>query len=468
MGITKSFDNNILEFSSYRTVKNQYTDDFIKFNRCVKYSEDFSVVTVLVSDNYKENIDILRQIHAPKQIEVVTVKDSDFVEFIGTHVEKSQITNNKSKNDNSISLENISNDAPVVNIINAICLSALRKNASDIHIQCDRDCIRIRFRIDGVLQTVKSIDKDLFSPLVSRIKVMSNMNIMENRLCQDGRMSVVADNKNIDFRVSIVPTATGQSVVLRIFDNKNELLELEDLGFSETTFDLLIKSLSLPYGMLLATGPTGSGKTTTLHSLINKMDKEHLKIITIEDPVEKEITGVDQIQVNNEIGLTFENVLRRVLRQDPDVIMIGEIRDKETAELAVRAALTGHLILSTLHTNDSFSAITRLKNLGIDSYLISGVLKICLAQRLVRKTCKQCCGIGCEYCNNTGYKGRTAISEIFEIDDEITKMIDQEMPESKIKSYALKQGFISLNADAKEKVKFGITTNNELLREGIV
>ena len=188
-------------------------------------------------------------------------------------------------------------------------------------------------------------------------------------------MSVVADNKNIDFRVSIVPTATGQSVVLRIFDNKNELLELEDLGFSETTFDLLIKSLYLPYGMLLATGPTGSGKTTTLHSLINKMDKEHLKIITIEDPVEKEITGVDQIQVNNEIGLTFECVLRRVLRQDPDVIMIGEIRDKETAELAVRAALTGHLILSTLHTNDSFSAITRLKNLGIDSYLISGVLK---------------------------------------------------------------------------------------------
>ena len=267
---------------------------------------------------------------------------------------------------------------------------------------------------------------------------------MENRLCQDGRMSVFADNKNIDFRVSIVPTATGQSVVLRIFDNKNDLFSLEDLGFSESAFTILNKSIFLPYGMVLVTGPTGSGKTTTLHAILNKMDKEHLKIITIEDPVEKEIPGVDQIQVNNEIGLTFDSILRRVLRQDPDVILIGEIRDKETAELAVRAALTGHLILSTLHTNDSFSAITRLKNLGIDSYLISGVLKICLAQRLVRKICKSCKGEGCEECNNTGYKGRTAATEIFEIDEVLAKMIEQNVGETEMKSYSLKKGFIPL------------------------
>ena len=220
--------------------------------------------------------------------------------------------------------------------------------------------------------------------------------------------------------------------------------------------------------MILATGPTGSGKTTTLHALMERMDKEHLKIVSIEDPVEEEIEGIEQIQVNNEIGLSFDNILRRILRQDPDVIMVGEIRDEETAELAVRAALTGHLILSTLHTNDSISCITRFKNLGIEPYLISSVLRLCLAQRLVRKVCTNCNGAGCEVCNGIGYKGRTAISEIFINSSEISNLIESKKSEKEIRNYLINSGFKTLVDDAGLKLKNGVTTKDELIREGLL
>lgn len=457
----------IINFSDYKCITNQYIDEFIKNNRCVKFSEDDNTVCIVVSEGYEDKIENLIDIHSPKKIEKIVVKYQDFVEFVGTHIDQKVEVKGKEEKSN-LSLTEINSEAPVVNIINSIFLEAVRKSASDIHINCDHKYIRVRFRIDGVLQTVKQLDKKIFNLIVSRIKIMANLNVMENRLCQDGRITVSCGDKKLDFRVSIVPTTMGQSIVLRLFNNDSGNLKLEDLGFSNESYRILEKSLNLPYGMILATGPTGSGKTTTLHSLMEKMDKQHLKIVSIEDPVEEVIDGIEQIQVNNEIGLTFNSVLRRILRQDPDVIMIGEIRDEETADLAVRAALTGHLILSTLHTNDSVSCITRLRNLGIESYLISSVLRVCIAQRLVRKICLSCNGNGCTLCNGVGYKGRIAISELFLNTSELSNLIESKKTENEIRDYLLKAGFKTLESDAKEKLNNKITTREELIREGLI
>ena len=349
---------------------------------------------------------------------------------------------------------------PVYELTNNKLLNLKRK--------LEKDFVNVRLRIDGVLQSVRKLEKHVFDSLVSRVKVMSALNVMENRLCQDGRMSVQVQDKKLDFRVSVVPSVCGQNIVLRLFDNGDEELTLEELGFSKENLKKLNSALNNPYGMILATGPTGSGKTTTLHALIKKMDKEHLKIVTIEDPVEKTIDGIEQIQVNDEINLTFENILRHVLRHDPDVIMVGEIRDKETAELAVRSALTGHLILSTIHTNDSVGAVSRLRNLGIEPYLISGTLRTVLAQRLVRKTCKECRGKGCGPCSFTGFSGRTAISEIFDVDEKISSMIESQSSDAEIRNYIKTLGFKTLKEDAALKIKSGISTKDEIMREGLL
>lgn len=470
MGLLQNDITEIKNFSNYKNVSNQYSPAFIRSSRCVKISEDFMSVKVFAGESVgKDTENLLEKIHSPKMVQIVRVSDADFVEFIGNQIEKG--SNDKEENpkvETSFSLEYISSEAPVVNIINAVCLEAIRKNASDIHIQCDKDFIKIRFRLDGVLQTVKTLDKMLYSSLISRIKVMAGLNIMENRLCQDGRMSVKSGNMVHDFRVSVVPSTKGMSVVLRLFNIENRNLILENLGFSEDNYAKINTALNLPYGMILATGPTGSGKTTTLHSMIEKMDREHLKIVTIEDPVEKEIEGIDQIQINDEIGLSFGNLLRRILRQDPDVIMVGEIRDKETAELAVRASLTGHLILSTLHTNDSIGTVSRLRNLGIESYLIADVLRVCIAQRLLRRKCTVCNGHGCENCNDSGYKGRVAVSEVIEINEELRSLIEKGYSENEIKKAAEKNGFITISEDGKNKVLCGVTDERELMREGLL
>lgn len=465
----KTNDFNILEFSEYKNVKGQYTSQFIKNSCCVKLEETETKVTVVVSENKKNSIKILKQVHAHKEIYALEVSDTEFAEFIGKYVDGvSQKKEIKKNNKDNFRLEDINNDSPVVNIINAICLEAIRRNASDIHIQGTKSFVDVKLRIDGVLQSVRKLEKTIFDSLVSRVKVMSGLNVMENRLCQDGRMSVQVNEKKLDFRVSIVPSVAGQDIVLRLFNDDDKELSLEELGFSEINLQKMYSALENPYGMILATGPTGSGKTTTLHALLKKMDKEHLKIVTIEDPVEKVIDGIEQIQVNDEIDLTFENVLRHILRHDPDVIMVGEIRDRETAELAIRSALTGHLILSTIHTNDSVSAISRLKNLGIEPYLIAGTLKTVLAQRLVRKTCTECLGKGCEICGFTGYKGRTAVSEIFNLDESICSMIEQGKLDSEIREYILKTGFKTLREDAALKVKQKISTKLEMKREGVL
>lgn len=459
----------ITDFSQYRNVEGQYTDQFIKKRRAVLVENKEDEVIAAVSESYKDDNGMLEKVHSPKKLSFLVVRDSDFAEFIGSCVDAARENApdvNAEKSD--YSLEEINSDAPVVNIINAICLEAIRKNASDIHIQGTNDFLHVRLRIDGVLQTVRKLDKNIAENLVSRIKVMSGLNVMENRLCQDGRMSVQAEDKKLDFRVSIIPSVTGQNIVLRLFNVEKEDLNLEELGFTEENYIKIKSALKVPHGIILVTGPTGSGKTTTLHAMIKEMDREHLKIVTIEDPVEKIIEGVEQIQVNDEIGLTFESVLRRILRHDPDVIMVGEIRDKETAELAVRSALTGHLILSTLHTNDSVSAVTRLRNLGVAPYLIAGTLKVSIAQRLVRKICKECEGKGCELCSNTGYFGRTAVSELFMTDNAVEEMIEKELSEGEIRRYLTRKGSGSLMYDAALKVKEGITTKDEVIREGLL
>lgn len=460
---------NILEFSNYKDIAGQYTDQFIKSSRCVKISESENEVVSAVSKSYAGSVKPLEQAHEPKKVKAVLVKNSDFAEFIGSFVDNAaEGFSSRKEAESEYRLEDISGDAPAVNIINAICLEAIRRSASDIHIQGTKSAVSVRLRIDGVLQTVRVFDKTIFDTLVSRIKIMSGLNVMENRLCQDGRMSVQTGGKKLDFRVSIVPSVTGQNIVLRLFNSESEGLTLEELGFSKDSLDKIKASLRNPHGMILATGPTGSGKTTTLHAMLKEMDTERLKIVTIEDPVEKVIDGIEQIQVNDEIGLTFESVLRRILRHDPDVIMVGEIRDRETAELAVRAALTGHLILSTIHTNDSISAVARLKNLGIEPYLVAGTLRTVLAQRLVIRLCPSCGGKGCEACGFTAYRGRTAVSEVFALDEACRTMIEKNESEAGLKKYLIKQGFKSLKDDAELKVKSGISAKEEMIREGLL
>ncbi len=487
---------NICDYKDYRSCSGQYRDSYIRNSGAVKISESENEVVVAVSfGRCREVKSFLSEFHAPKEVRFIVVEDSDFAGFIGSVVDSSSaepVPASSSDDEEQFGLEDVSDSAPVINIINAICLAAIRRNASDIHIQPEKDALRVRFRIDGVLKVVKVMDAGLAESIASRIKVMSNLNILEQRLPQDGRMRVTLGNRALDFRVSFIPVAHGESIVLRIFNTKKEIQKLSELGFSQASYDTLQKALCIPNGLILATGPTGSGKTTTLHALLSGMDSEALKIITIEDPVERIIPGVDQIQVNDSIGLTFDSILRRILRQDPDVIMVGEIRDSATAELAIRAALTGHVILSTLHTNDSISAVTRLRNMGVEPYLVSSVLKYSIAQRLVRKVCPHCSmsvplnsemkklkdkyklsgdamkvSKGCEQCGFTGYKGRTVVSEIFELTDECASSIDAEHPVTKLYDFAEKNDMKLLSYDAVQKVLSGETTYSEIHREAL-
>lgn len=480
MHMINNFD--ITKFSNYRSIQSQYTDSYIKNQCSVVVNEDDNSVVVACSIRTEKKVrKTVLQFHSPKKVDLIVVNDSDFEEFIGNIVEGSVVDNKNEKKEfrNEFNLESVSEKSPVVNIINATCLSAIRLNASDIHIVPESNMTVIRFRIDGVLQTMKTMDISLMTTISSRIKVMSNLNIMEQRLPQDGHMKLTATGKEVDFRVSIVPVIGGESIVLRLFNTETQQADLDQLGFTEKNFNMMGQISHIPNGLVIISGPTGSGKTTTIHSLINRMDKKVLKIITIEDPVERVINDVQQIQVNESIGLTFEAILRCVLRQDPDVIMIGEIRDEATAELAIRASLTGHVIISTLHTNDSISTITRLENLGIEPYLVGSVFKYSVAQRLVRKLCPVCKemiskktktykSVGCEKCNFTGYKGRTVVSEIFRVDEVLSEMITNKCSAGEIKKYLIKSGMIFLSEDAAAKVKLGETSIDEIKREALL
>jgi type IV pilus assembly protein PilB len=383
-------------------------------------------------------------------------------------------------------------EAPIVKLVNGIFVNAIKAGASDIHLEPYEASLRVRYRVDGVMYSVMTLPTKIKAALTSRVKIMSRLDIAERRLPQDGRIKLkLGKKREIDFRVSTLPTLFGEKTVLRLLDKSNLQIDLTKLGFERKQLDDFMTAIEKPYGMVLVTGPTGSGKTTTLYSALNHLNKPGINIMTAEDPVEYNFMGINQVQVKEEIGLTFASSLRSFLRQDPDIIMVGEIRDFETAEIAVKAALTGHLVLSTLHTNDAPSTISRLLNMGIEPFLVSSSVILILAQRLARKICSQCkeeekvppqalikvgfseeeaqttqCyrGKGCPTCNNSGYKGRIALYEVMPIGDEIRELILEGASANEIKKASVRLGMKSLRMSGLTKVKDGVTSIEEVLR----
>lgn len=362
-----------------------------------------------------------------------------------------------------------SDDAPMIRMFNALLTQASREGASDIHIEISEQGSQVRFRVDGTLREVVSLKKALHSALISRLKIMAQMDIAEKRLPQDGRIALRVGGRPVDVRVSTIPTGHGERAVLRLLDKEAGRLDLSKLGMSALTltqFDGLIRA---PHGVVLVTGPTGSGKTTTLYAALSRLDFKTTNVLTVEDPIEYHLDGIGQTQVNARIDLTFGRALRAILRQDPDVIMIGEIRDNETAQIAVQASLTGHLVLATLHTNDAISAVTRLIDMGIEPFLLASSLLGVLGQRLIRKWCPDCHDdservIHCMTCGRTGYQGRTGVYELFTVDTTVRALIHERAAEQKLKDYANNKGFKNMYQDGLRWVEAGITSSAELLR----
>ncbi len=386
-------------------------------------------------------------------------------------------------------LKDLASEAPIIKLVNLFISRAVESRASDIHIEPFEDELKVRYRIDGVLHDVESAPKKLQAAVVSRIKIMAKLNIAERRLPQDGRIRLKFSEREIDLRVSTIPILHGESVVMRILDQESIVIDLDALGFFPETLAEFNRIIKKPNGIFLVTGPTGSGKTTTLYGALDKINSPDKKIITVEDPIEYQLKGVNQIQVKSQIGLNFATTLRHIVRQDPDVIMIGEIRDLETAEIAIQSALTGHLVFSTLHTNDAPSAITRLLDMGVENFLLSSTVRGILAQRLLRRICPQCkqidCsgddheafkslgmaenisvykGRGCDTCSHTGFYGRTGIFELLVIDDEIRKLILANADANQIRSMGKKRGMRTLMEDGIKKIEAGETTLNEVFR----
>jgi general secretion pathway protein E len=357
-----------------------------------------------------------------------------------------------------------SDDAPIIRMLNALLTQAARDGASDIHIEPYERHSSVRFRVDGTLREVVQPNRALHAALISRLKIMAELDISEKRLPQDGRISLRIGTRAVDVRVSTLPSAHGERAVLRLLDKSESKLNLEAVGMQGEVLAQLQKLIAQPHGIILVTGPTGSGKTTTLYAALSRLDATRSNIMTVEDPIEYELSGIGQTQVNAKIDLTFAKALRAILRQDPDVIMIGEIRDFETAQIAIQASLTGHLVLATLHTNDAASAVTRLTDMGIEPFLLSSSLLGVLAQRLVRKLCTHCKGPGCEHCGHTGYQGRTGVFELLVTDDAIRAQIHQKAAEADIRAAALKAGMMLMRDDGERLVQSGITSREELVR----
>ena len=389
------------------------------------------------------------------------------------------------------SLENAAEQAPVVKLVNFLLTDAIRKYASDIHIEPYEKAMRVRFRIDGILYEIMRPPISYKNAIISRLKIMSRLDIAERRLPQDGRIKLKARGKEMDFRVSVTPTLFGEKIVLRLLDKSGLQLDMTRLGFDDTQYRHFMDAIYRPYGMVLVTGPTGSGKTTTLYSALSELNKVSCNISTAEDPVEYNLFGINQVQIHDSIGLTFAAALRSFLRQDPDIIMVGEIRDFETAEIAMKAALTGHLVLSTLHTNDAPSTVSRLLNMGAESFLVASALNLVLAQRLVRKICPNCSieedappesllelgvreeelgafksfrGKGCLSCNRTGYRGRVALYEVMPMNEEIRELILRGAPGSELMRKSVELGMTTLRRSGVHKIQQGVTSVEEVLR----
>jgi type IV pilus assembly protein PilB len=389
-------------------------------------------------------------------------------------------------------LERATEDAPVVRLVNAVMTSAIKRRASDIHLEPYEKMFRVRFRVDGVLEEIMKPPMKLKNAIISRIKVMASMDIAERRLPQDGRVKLkFGPGQDMDFRVSVMPTIFGEKIVMRLLDKSTLQLDMTKLGFEELAYRDFKEAISKPYGMILVTGPTGSGKTTTLYSALSELNKVTCNVSTAEDPVEYNLTGINQLQIHEEIGLTFANALRTFLRQDPDIIMVGEVRDFETAEIAIKAALTGHLVLSTLHTNDAPSTINRLLNMGVEPFLVASSVNLVVAQRLARLICKNCrepaevpraalleigvppddigtftCfrGVGCSECGGSGYRGRIALFEVMPLSEELREHVLAGASASEIKRTAVSLGMKTLRQSGVTKLKEGVTTIEEVVR----
>lgn len=483
---------------------NTFSIQFMKESKFIPARLNDNELTVIMSnplDFYA--IDAIR-LAAKRDVRVLLGREADILEALerfygtgGTSMEKIiediEGTPEYAPEDeeNVDHLRDMASEGPVIRLVNLIITRAIEMRASDIHFEPFEDRFRVRYRIDGVLHDVESPPKRLQAAIVSRVKIMAKLNIAERRLPQDGRIMLRVKGKEIDFRVSSVPTIHGESTVLRILDKSSIVLDIEKLGFPEDTLMGFRTLIERPHGIILVTGPTGSGKTTTLYCALEKINSPEKKIITVEDPVEYQLRGINQIQVKPAIGLTFANALRSIVRQDPDVILIGEIRDAETAEIAIHSALTGHLVLSTLHTNDAPSAITRLIDMGMEDYLLSSTIIGILAQRLVRVACPHCQVPatpdpailremkvdesklrdfhivdvkGCEKCSYTGFWGRSGIFEFLEVNDAIQKLILEKKDSHIIKEAARKMGMRTLREDGWMKVQHGVTTIQEVLR----
>ncbi len=419
--------------------------------------------------------------------ETPTVDVEEFDKLVGTALESIETVEEKEEEEIIREVE-----APIVKLVNGILLNAVKQGASDIHIEPYESVLRVRYRIDGVLYNIMNLPIKIKNAVTSRIKIMSKLDIAERRLPQDGRIKLKLGRKReVDLRVSTLPCLFGEKTVLRILDKSNLQIDMTKLGFEDDQLKDFMEAIEKPYGMVLVTGPTGSGKTTTLYSALNHLNRPGINIMTAEDPVEYNFHGINQVQVREEIGLTFASALRSFLRQDPDIIMVGEIRDFETAEIAIKAALTGHLVLSTLHTNDAPSTVTRLLNMGIEPFLVSSSVILILAQRLARRICNNCkteekisekallqvgfredelkevkCfkGKGCPVCNNSGYKGRVALYEVMPVKDELKELILEGASAQELKKTAIRMGMKTLRRSGLNKVKAGITTIEEVLR----
>ena len=478
-----------------------------------EYREKHSVIplfkvrnTLTVAMCEPSNVFLIEEIGRMSEctVQVVAVTASDIQMIIGQYVNSANVfviddiiedvsesafELIESKVDDIANLEGMAGDSPVIKLVNFFVYTAVKEGASDIHIEPDETQLRIRFRVDGVLYEKKAPPAQMMAPIVSRIKIMAGLDIAERRLPQDGGIHVLMDGRPIDLRVSTLPNLFGEKVVIRIIDNSKALVSLETLGFSIDMLKRFRQRLLSPHGLILVTGPTGSGKSTTLYAALSEINSPSRNVCTVEDPIEYNLKLINQFQVSDKIGLTFPVVLRSLLRQDPDVIMVGEIRDNDTARTAVQAALTGHMVLSTLHTNDAVSAVTRLHNIGVESFLISASLDAVLAQRLVRKVCPYCkaeveptpgarqalqkagieaekvlLGEGCSRCHGTGYSGRVGVYELFIPTDEVRQAVSDGATLQELRVLAKQMEFTTLFKDGMEKVKAGMTTVEEVFR----
>ena len=460
------------------------------------HSREIDLATVTIEQSVLESSSLLGANGGGiTNADLVSLDTIDFAPGEGS--EEVEIVEDNEEIDLS-TLSRMSADAPVVRLVNVLLVDALRRGASDIHVEPYEKELRIRFRIDGVLYDVMHPPLKLRDALISRIKIMSKLDISEKRLPQDGRIKIKvkvdARSRELDFRVSTLPTLFGEKVVLRLLDKENLMLDMTKLGFEPESLAKFKRNISKPYGMVLVTGPTGSGKTNTLYSALQALNTVATNIMTAEDPVEFNLVGINQVQMKEQIGLNFAAALRAFLRQDPNIILVGEIRDFETAEIAIKAALTGHMVLSTLHTNDAPSTISRLMNMGIEPFLVATSVNLIQAQRLIRRVCKDCKrenptpaealaeigfsaeetktlktykGQGCSTCNNTGYKGRVGLYEVMEITDEIRELILIGASALELRKKAIEDGMITLRESGLQKIRAGITTVEEVVRETV-